>query len=828
MKKLSLALIVIVVCGGLGYVAVRTNALNQFFRREGQSANSVADPSRTFGPASNSSPTATTTSPSAAASTSGGIMPGVVPAASASTGSVPLTGSTSNVAAADAGGHVEQLTGAYGPGFFGSRLIDGLADPVWKATEPVTFPQEMMFAFYDHQPALISAVVVVLPADGSGGPKDVEVWTSAESPTATFTKVAAQTLAGSPIEQTIPFPATEVRYVKLRVVSGLAADRLSIAEVRILEAQRGGYTPLAARFPEVATWKRSPRAAAQLGLDWLQQAAVEWQKEHRCFGCHVQAQVLMGLAVATKHQYSVSREAFSILEQGTREYQDKEGSWFGGAISATQFGAMGLTHVDETHGVAEDRDFLRGVDFLLTRQPQDGGMVVDRDEAPIVQGRFMTSANSLVALMRAHETTQDAKYRTAADRALAWVVANRPETTQDKIFKVLALSRFGTPQQKRLIAPVLDQLITEQQPDGGWKERVAGKGSNAFATGQVLYALKDAGASTRSPVFARGVRYLLETQVHDTHLKDDGTWPATNTDTARPSNFAPTMWAVIALTGSYGTTTTGGLQVVTKLQREKPPSRNLEIVLDASGSMKLPLGKSTRWQTALQVLEQLVNTLPDDFNVGLRVYGHRYSSRSAQTCSDTELVVPIGKLDRQHILTSAKQVRPRGETPLIRSVLESASDLRPLGNGSVILITDGEESCHGDPKKAADDLKTSGVDVTLNIVGFTLTGQAVEKELGTLARTTGGRYYSAQSGDELARALMVAAAQTLPYDVYDGSGRLVSSGETSALGTELSPGAYRVVVHALGQELEEPVNVVADRNVVLTVTLDGDRFVINR
>jgi hypothetical protein len=828
MKKLSLALIVIVVCGGLGYVAVRTNGLNQFFGRQGQSANPAASPGRTAAPTSNSSPTATTTSSSAATSTSGGIVPGVVPVASTSGGSIPLTGSTGNIAAADVGGHVEQLTGAYGPGFFGSRLIDGLAEPVWTAAAPVTFPQEIVFAFYDHQPALISAVVVVLPADGSGGPKDVEVWTSAESPTGKFTKVAAQTLAESPIAQTIAFSATEARYVKLRVLSGVAADRLSIAEVRILEAQRSGYTPLAARFPDVATWKRSPRAAAQLGLDWLQQAAVEWQNEHRCFGCHVQAQVLMGLAVATKHQYSVSGEAFSILEQGTREYQDKEGSWFGGAISATQFGAMGLTQVDETHGVNEDRDFLRGVDFLVARQPQDGGMVVDRDEVPIVQGRFMTSANSLVALMRAHETTKNAKYRTAADRALAWVAANRPETTQDKVFKVLALSHFGTPQQKRLMAPVLDQLITEQQPDGGWKERVAGKGSNAFATGQVLYALKETGASTRSPVFARGVRYLLETQVHDTHLKDDGTWPATNTDTARPSNFAPTMWAVIALTGAYGRATTGGLQVVTKLAREKPPTRNLEIVLDASGSMKLPLGKSTRWQTALQVLDQLVGTLPDDFNVALRVYGHRYSSRSAQTCADTELVVPIGKLDRRRILTSANNVRPRGETPLIRSVLETANDLRPLGNGSVILITDGEESCHGDPKKAADELKASGVDVTVNIVGFTLTGQTVEAELGALARTTGGRYYSAQNGDELARALMVAAAQSLPYDVYDSSSRLVSTRDTSALGTELSPGAYRVVVHAPGQELEASVNVVADRDVVLTVALSGDRFVINR
>jgi len=98
------------------------------------------------------------------------------------------------------------------------------------------------------------------------------------------------------------------------------------------------------------------------------------------------------------------------------------------------------------------------------------------------------------------------------------------------------------------------------------------------------------------------------------------------------------MWAVIGLAGSYGVSKTGGLQVVTNLQHAKPTSRNLEIVLDASGSMKLPLGTSTRWQTALGVLEQVMSSVPDDFNVGLRVYGHRYAStrhRRAATASSS-------------------------------------------------------------------------------------------------------------------------------------------------------------------------------------------------
>ena len=216
-------------------------------------------------------------------------------------------------------------------------------------------------------------------------------------------------------------------------------------------------------------------------------------------------------------------------------------------------------------------------------------------------------------------------------------------------------------------------------------------------------------------------------------------------------------------------------------QGDKPAARNLEIVLDVSGSMKTKLGDSTRWQTALGVLKEVVATLPEDLNVGLRVYGHRYPSKSAQTCQDTELVVPIAKLDRQRIVDTAAALQPRGETPLVRSVLKTVDDLKAAGGGSVILITDGEESCKGDAKAAARDIKRSGVNVTLNIVGFTLTGKATEAELGNFAGSTGGHYYGAQDGQQLSRAVKLAALQRLPYDVLDASGKVLASGQTSEL-----------------------------------------------
>jgi Ca-activated chloride channel family protein len=222
----------------------------------------------------------------------------------------------------------------------------------------------------------------------------------------------------------------------------------------------------------------------------------------------------------------------------------------------------------------------------------------------------------------------------------------------------------------------------------------------------------------------------------------------------------------------------------------------------------------------------VVTALPDDLNVGLRVYGHRYSSKSAQTCQDTELVVPIAPLDRDRILTTAANLKPRGETPLIRSILKTVDDLKAAGGGSVILITDGEESCKGNAKSAASQIKASGVKVALNIVGFTITGKAVETELAGLAGSTGGRYYSAQDGAQLSRAVKLAALTRLPYDLIDGSGKLLARAQTSELSRELAPGEYRVRIEALGQRLEEPVSIVPDQTTTLTLGVDDDRFAI--
>jgi hypothetical protein len=239
------------------------------------------------------------------------------------------------------------------------------------------------------------------------------------------------------------------------------------------------------------------------------------------------------------------------------------------------------------------------------------------------------------------------------------------------------------------------------------------------------------------------------------------------------------------------------------------------------------MGKTSRWQTALNVLKEVVTQLPDGFNVGLRVYGHREASTSPRTCTDSQLVVPVKKLDRAGLLNAAGLIKPKGETPLVYSVLQAPGDLRKVGGGTVILITDGEESCKGDAVKAAAELKASGVDLRLDIVGFALGAKKTQQELTTFAEATSGRFYTAQSGSALAQALIVATIDRLPYRVYDAGGKQVATGEAGDPALELPPGEYRVAIKAGAQDLvADRVKVALGKETKLRITLKDDQVVL--
>ena len=846
-RLLWVAVIVIVAATGAAAVQYRTGALDRIIapvREYWRAHHAGAAPKTTPATAAN----AGSTTPGAPANAGGS-----APAQPAGTEPAPSPASppavSHTIVAADAirgedialdtaGSTIEFVSGGYGPGPNGRRLLDARADTSWSTdVVPLILPLDLVVSFYKRQPALISAVTIALPGPPAAGtpppvlPKDVEVWVSTTNAADGFVQVAAAPIAAEPAKQAITFAPIEARFVKLRVVSAqqpvTPESKLGLGDIGVIEATRAGYTRLVDRSPDVSEWMGSPRRAAQRGIEWLQPAVVKWQADHACFGCHIQSQAMMGLAIASKNEYAVSDKTIKALGDYTLTAQHPDGSYERepGEPSAL-FAVMGLAYYDDWRHATSDPTLVKTAAYLLGRQQPTGEI---QNGAPacgplsVVEGPLMATSNSLIGFRRAYEETQDARYKDAADRALAWIAGAQANTTQDQIFKLLALTRFGGPQARSSVQQIVENLILQQQPSGGWKECPTENffnSANPFSTGQVLYAFKQAGVSISSSPFIKGVKYLLAAQ------QQDGSWKA---DTAEMRTmgaaYAPTMWAIIGLAGSFGTVKAGGLQITTELPPEQTAARrNLEIVLDASGSMKAALGKSTRIATARQVLKDVLAKIPDDFNVGLRVYARRFSSRDKQTCTDTELLRPIQKLDRQQIVSTVDGVVPRGETPLVYSILQAPADLKAAGGGSIIVITDGEETCGGDPVKAAEQLKAAGIPLTLNIVGFTLTGKKVEQQLSQFAEATGGHYYSAQDGAALTKALTRAALTRFPYTVFDMKGTQVAAGIAGPLTEALPPGDYKVVVQAGDSEITATVTVTANGDAILQIVDRGDRF----
>ncbi len=178
---------------------------------------------------------------------------------------------------------------------------------------------------------------------------------------------------------------------------------------------------------------------------------------------------------------------------------------------------------------------------------------------------------------------------------------------------------------------------------------------------------------------------------------------------------------------------------------------NVMFIVDASGSMKKPVeGGDSRMAVAKQVLAKALAGMPSETRLGLVLYGHR----KAKDCTDIELTSPIGAEDAAALSTRIQALKPKGETPIAASLeLAAKSFIAFKGqSNSIVLVTDGIEECKGDPCAAAKAIKDSGVDLKVNVVGFTLKDE--QKELiKCVADETGGTYYDAKNAAGLSAAL---------------------------------------------------------------------------
>ena len=221
-------------------------------------------------------------------------------------------------------------------------------------------------------------------------------------------------------------------------------------------------------------------------------------------------------------------------------------------------------------------------------------------------------------------------------------------------------------------------------------------------------------------------------------------------------------------------------------------TRKVHLIMDSSGSMAEPTGGgTTRIDAAKKALHSVIDNTPDDTELGLRVYGsHDNPEGSPESCKDSDLVVPIATDNRDRLRTEVDKYKPVGWTPIDHSLREAGKDIGSPGEDeqyTVILVSDGEETCVPDPCPAAAELAEKGIDVSVNVIGLNVSGKAKE-QLQCIADKGKGEYYDVDNAEDLEEALNQAARRQ--GQEYQAEGDPVDGSDQPGSAPEIGEGTY--------------------------------------
>jgi len=265
----------------------------------------------------------------------------------------------------------------------------------------------------------------------------------------------------------------------------------------------------------------SVRAAVERSIPLLQKTDSMFMQKGSCVSCHHNSLTAMTVATARRNGFSVNepiardqvKKTASFLE--TWRERVLQGVGMGGESITIGYILAGLSAENYPPDAATDA-MAR---FVQSRQWPDGRWEVAAHRPPIESNDDIpVTSLALRALQLYGPKAQRAKYEMAVKRATDWLMRSQPRTTQERAFHLLGLGWAGVNPNSEIIKTAVRELVREQRSDGGWAQ-LPSLASDAYATGQALVALKQAGAvETSDPSWKRGIEFLLKTQL------EDGSW----------------------------------------------------------------------------------------------------------------------------------------------------------------------------------------------------------------------------------------------------------------------------------------------------------------
>jgi squalene-hopene/tetraprenyl-beta-curcumene cyclase len=286
------------------------------------------------------------------------------------------------------------------------------------------------------------------------------------------------------------------------------------------------------------------RRSVERGLGFLAKEGVAWMQEQKCIACHHGAFLLWSHNEARRRGFAVDAAKLdSWTDQALDLYLNNEKDRREKKKGAVESSNLLLGQVDRP--AAEDKKPSRWkavADLLINSQQPNGSWKYEGQgqKRPDAEADEATSLWAALALTSVEK--QDPDYPKARDRALTWLKDVRTgDSTELAVVRLLLELRFGEAARSQALAK---ELISRQNADGSWSW-AKGWRSDAFATGQALYALSKTGLARDDPAVARGVKFLLDGQ------RPNGSWYApTKKPTAKDNPIAVywgSAWATIGL-----------------------------------------------------------------------------------------------------------------------------------------------------------------------------------------------------------------------------------------------------------------------------------------
>jgi len=282
------------------------------------------------------------------------------------------------------------------------------------------------------------------------------------------------------------------------------------------------YDPGRSAFPTpigpTAATPEALRAAVERSLPLLQDVGVAFIEQTGCVSCHHNSLVSMAVAAARAHGYAVNDQVarkqastIGVYLESWRERTIQNVPIAGGADTINYL-LFGLAVDGYAPDAATDAQAL----WLKRKQAVDGHWPVQTLRPPIESNDIEVTAVSMRALQKFAPPYARDDFAKAVDRAREWLTNAVADATEERAFRLFGLSWANA--SRAVVSQAARELLAVQRDDGGWAQ-TSTMGSDAYATGEALVALRESGAvDLNDRAYRKGIEYLLRTQI------GDGSW----------------------------------------------------------------------------------------------------------------------------------------------------------------------------------------------------------------------------------------------------------------------------------------------------------------